>query len=239
MSNYHNIRFSGSCKYTEGTIIGNWTIVGRLFYLKATPYALCQCHCGTFFVHSLGNLLNSPSCGCIRKLAHIRRCVVCGNEFSVSGPAARQRSCSCHCGRLDVLRRQPPSHAKPRAEYQTWWNMIKRCADTNDRNYGGRGISVCDRWKNSFDDFFQDMGPRPGLNYSLDRIENNGNYNPDNCRWANSAVQRRNSRNTRPITFHGTTLLLTDWAYLMGVMPSTLHKALKTKSVEEVFSGLT
>jgi hypothetical protein len=98
-----------------------------------------------------------------------------------------------------------PSRAKPRAEYRAWWNMIRRCerrAQTTARDwrrYGGRGICVCDRWRNSFEAFLADVGPRPGPGYSLDRIENNGNYEPGNVRWTTAKEQARNSIGRPPV----------------------------------------
>lgn len=78
--------------------------------------------------------------------------------------------------------------------------MKARCRDvkrSNYRYYGGRGITVCERWANSFEAFLQDMGPRPSSTHSIDRIDPNGNYEPENCRWATYEEQRANRRITR------------------------------------------
>jgi hypothetical protein len=85
-----------------------------------------------------------------------------------------------------------------RSEYLTWYQMNRRCTDpTNPRfpRYGGRGISVCERWQ-SFRNFYADMGPRPSPDHSLDRINNDGSYSPDNCRWVTRLVQQHNSSHT-------------------------------------------
>lgn len=82
-------------------------------------------------------------------------------------------------------------------EYHSWYNMKTRCYNKNYdgfENYGARGITVCDRWRNSFENFYADMGPKPNKDYSLDRINTNGNYEPSNCRWATKSEQVRNQR---------------------------------------------
>lgn len=83
------------------------------------------------------------------------------------------------------------------SEYAAWGAMIQRCTNPKNpvfMNYGGRGIRVCDRWRSSFDDFVNDMGPRPTPAHSLDRVNNDGDYEPANCRWADSQTQRLNQR---------------------------------------------
>lgn len=89
-------------------------------------------------------------------------------------------------------------HGKSRtSEYTTWSSMKERCYNKNNKNYihyGGRGINVCDSWKKSFENFVKDMGKKPGKEYSLDRIDNNGDYNKENCRWATKKTQIKNRR---------------------------------------------
>jgi len=115
-------------------------------------------------------------------------------------------------------------------EYQTWVNMIARC--TNEKHisyphYGGRGIKVCDRWMNSFIAFYEDMGPRPTSKHSIDRIDYDGNYEPDNCRWATLKEQMRNRPGNHHVTANGQTLTVVEWAEKLGVNADALYIRLK------------
>lgn len=95
--------------------------------------------------------------------------------------------------------------------YNRWARMIYRCTNPNSHKwarYGGRGIKVCDRWRTSFENFLYDMGEHPPL-MSLERLDNEGDYCPENCIWATAKVQARNRRNTPFITVCGKTIALT------------------------------
>jgi hypothetical protein len=116
------------------------------------------------------------------------------------------------------------------AEYRVWARIIQRCTDSNDHrfhHYGGRGITVCDRWRHSFPAFYADMGPRPTPTHTIERINNNGHYEPANCVWLPRSAQSRNKRDNRPLTFRGRTQLLTDWANELGINKTTLFLRLK------------
>ena len=120
---------------------------------------------------------------------------------------------------------------KASPEYKCWAKMKERCLNPNCpeyATYGGRGIKVCDRWL-AFDNFLADMGARPGKEYSIDRYPNNdGNYEPTNCRWATRGEQNRNKRSRHEITFRGVTRCLEDWASHLGILQATLWSRLKT-----------
>jgi hypothetical protein len=127
------------------------------------------------------------------------------------------RSCGCEnpSRRTHGLSRTP--------EYTAWLMMQRRCSDASYEsyyNYGGRGISVCERWTSSFENFLEDMGLRPGPNYSLDRKDNNGNYEPSNCRWATELEQAHNTSQNVKITIGDKTLCKQEWIRLLGIPPS-------------------
>lgn len=123
-------------------------------------------------------------------------------------------------------------------EYQAWANMKQRCFNPNTRSYpryGGRGITVCEAWSRSFEEFFLAVGPRPTPAHSLDRVDNNGNYEPGNIRWATKQEQTRNREKTLSVRIDGKRLFLADLEHTTGRSAATLRKRLKTgKSPEQV-----
>lgn len=106
-------------------------------------------------------------------------------------------------------------------EYRSWEGMLGRCYNQHDpaySRYGGRGIFVCDRWREAYSNFLADMGRKPSPKHSIDRFpDNNGPYSPENCRWATSLEQNRNKRNNRLLTSGGQTKTLSEWAGDAGV----------------------
>lgn len=126
-------------------------------------------------------------------------------------------------------------------EYGIWKAIRHRCENPKAagyHRYGGRGICVCKRWHN-FTLFFADMGPRPSPKHSLDRYpDQNGNYEPGNCRWATRFEQQRNMRNNRLLTFNGETLCLSAWAERVGIHRTTLqYRMLLGWSAERVLTA--
>lgn len=113
--------------------------------------------------------------------------------------------------------------------YQVWRGMIARCTYPNNPrfpHYGARGIRVCERWLKSFAAFYEDMGEKPP-EMSIDRIDNDGNYEPSNCRWASRTAQQRNRSNCRLITIAGETKALSEWCQIYGRKSPTVIKRLK------------
>lgn len=119
------------------------------------------------------------------------------------------------------------AHTTP--EHNAWGNMLARCRVQKNRMfkyYGGRGIKVCDRW-HEFENFLADMGLRPSAKHSIDRINNDGNYEPGNCRWATREQQSFNRSNNRWLTAHGKTLTITQWSRVLKLPKGTLHSRVK------------
>lgn len=110
------------------------------------------------------------------------------------------------------------------AERRAWCGMRARCRNQNNtswHNYGGRGISVCERWQ-TFENFIADLGPRPSPLHSLERVNNDGNYEPGNVVWATRKEQAQNTRQVRRLSFNGETLTISDWARKLGVRVHTI-----------------
>ncbi len=112
--------------------------------------------------------------------------------------------------------------------YQVWKHMYARCYYPNNKgfhNYGGRGITVCERW-HEFANFLADMGERPTDAHEIDRINNNGSYEPGNCRWATRQENSRNRRTNHSVTHDGKTMCIAEWSEVTGLRYSIIHKRL-------------
>lgn len=165
----------------------------------------CQCDCG--------------------KITETRSCNLLSGDT---------RSCGCLHDETVAHRNTKHGHAKRSGEspeFSTWSQMIARCEQPCMRNfawYGGRGISVCERWKSSFSNFLEDMGHKPSPDHSLDRIDSNGNYEPNNCRWATKMEQMSNTRRNRFLTAFGETLHMQEWCRRTGIKQRLLWDRLDT-----------
>lgn len=183
--------------HVAGTVYGSWTLVREG---EPTPRSVtqwwCRCDCGHEQLIQMANL--------------------------ISGASKRCRDCARN------LQRQRPK--KPtNITRRTYYAMLERCRNPRHpsyKNYGGRGIKVCERWQASFENFLADMGERPSLRHSIDRINNNGDYCPENCRWATLKEQARNKRDNVFITCGEVTLCLADWAIASGRSSTTISQRL-------------
>ncbi len=154
----------------------------------------------------------------------------CGNEIStrVSGlKSGRTKSCGCYNKEIHFKHGHTTTkNISP--EWESWRACRARCyrkTNASYHNYGARGITVCDRWLNSFNNFLTDMGPRPD-GTTLDRINTYGNYEPSNCRWATQEQQSNNTRSSHYVTYRGETKTATQWSKLLGI---SWNKATKLK----------
>lgn len=152
----------------------------------------------------------------------------CGNHCVTTGTKlrlGRKRSCGC------LIRDTVTTHGLTNTpEYHAWTIMKQRCTNPNNANYprwGGRGISVCARWLTSFENFYADMGPRPDPDRSLDRRDNDGDYTPENCRWATRSQQGQNKRNNVLLTHRGITQCLAAWSRDVDLDEKVLSKRLQ------------
>ena len=184
-----------------GSVIGNWTVLS--LHSSAPRRYLCRCTCGVEKDVSSSNLQSGQSTGC-------------GHD-----KAERVRISKIKHGAL--------ANGKKHPLYNAWRAMLSRCTNPKNaeyRKYGGRGIMVCEAWMN-FHQFVADMGPKPTPQHSIDRFpDNNGNYEPENCRWATKGEQSGNRRTNRDITHNGRTMCLAHWAQEVGMVKETLVRRL-------------
>lgn len=145
----------------------------------------------------------------------------------------RGKTTSCGCYRKDKLAREHTTHGETESRlYAVWCAMKARCHNKNNEaydRYGGRGIIVCAEWRESFESF-QEWAIHNGYadDLSIDRIDNDGNYEPGNCRWVTGVAQANNRRSNRIYEIDGETHTLTEWAQIRGINPKTLFNRIYT-----------
>lgn len=161
----------------------------------------------------------------------------CGVRTTVSAShltMGKIQSCGCLKSELDVTRNR--THGKSKTPtYKNWAEMLKRCRNPKSKNweyYGGRGITVCDRWL-SFENFLEDMGERPD-GMSVERMNNSLGYSPENCKWATFLEQMNNTRKCKPVFFNGRTITISMLAREYGLNPkAVLERVRKGKTIEQ------
>lgn len=160
-----------------------------------------------------------------------KTCAICGLSFVVGQyEATTAKYCSNAC-RVASYRTHGESYAGRKSpEYTAWTNLKIRCLNSRAQNYpryGGRGITVCDRWRDSYENFLADVGRRPSPDHSIERVDTNGHYEPGNVRWALRTEQARNRRTTRLLTLDGATRPLVEWAEVIGIPQHCLGERLR------------
>lgn len=179
-----------------GCVFGRLTVLNKHGNQKPTQW-LCRCECGELTIINSSNLRtgNTTSCGCFNR--------------EKAGERLRTHGLS----------------GTP--EYVSWCNIKDRCYNTSNKSYnyyGGRGITMCSEWMASFEQFYTDMGPKPGPEYSIDRIDNDKGYEPGNCRWATHAEQANNQQSNRRIEFRGQEMSFNELAILTDIPRDLLYK---------------
>lgn len=188
---------SATNRMVSGSVFGRLTVLDPGY---GTKYALCRCDCGAERLVRRNHLKSgaSQSCGCYASL--------------VTAARSTRHGCARRGARTN--------------EYKIWVGIRRRCLDASDAlfpYYGGRGIAMCERWRDSFEAFLSDVGRRPSRAHSIDRIDNNGPYEPGNVRWATRTQQGRNRRNNLRATIDGETRLVIEWCEALGLNYKRVH----------------
>jgi hypothetical protein len=156
----------------------------------------------------------------------------CGEIKPINGSRLRMgKTNSCGCLSQEVSKTIHITHNKSGSKvHNTWLRIKSRCYCSNNIEYsiyGGRGIKVCDRWLESFENFYKDMGEPPTSKHSIDRIDVNGNYEPSNCKWSTMVEQCNNRRTNHYLVFNNEKLTITQWARKLGLPRKTLDNRIK------------
>jgi hypothetical protein len=188
-----------------GKTFGRWTVIKFAFF-KEFPcgdrkdYWICKCECGTVRPVLRAQLIrrhdkSSKSCGCLQRETVIKMNITHGMTGTT--------------------------------ELETWKGIRARCYNPNKeqyKDYGGRGIKVCDAWRNSFSQFLADMGPKPHPEYTIERMNNDGDYEQGNCIWADRLHQGRNTRRIKRYTFNGESKTSAEWGEVLGIHKELIYK---------------
>ncbi len=196
----------------EGRTVGRWKVVQYVGYHRKFEQSvyLCRCKCG--------------------KLRLLRQVYLMPRKWRPNGLAV---SMSCGCLKRDRMK-QDGNHAYAHGhcrtngwspEYRVWCSIKQRCR--NSLAYLEKGIRICRQWEKSFVQFLKDVGPRPSLRHTLDRINNSKGYKPGNVRWATHDEQARNKTSNRMLTCDGVTLCIADWSRKLGCNSETISRRLK------------
>jgi hypothetical protein len=202
----HGIKIA---KLFESETFGRLTTIGPQFKMpigksgSRTPYQVCECSCGEVTLVMSHNL-------------------------------HRNHTTSCGCRRKEAAKESKTTHGESSktVEYKIWSSMLNRCNNPKNRDYidyGGRGIKVCAKWSgpSGYENFLSDVGRRPSPRHSLDRENTNGEYSPENCRWATPSEQANNRRNNRILTYNGKSQTLAQWSVELGLDYCTIKMRIK------------
>lgn len=198
----------------SGERFGRWLILkfyerrGKSYFYQA------ECDCGNVKIISISLLVSggSKSCGCYAR------------EMAVISGKANMR--------------HGQSIGNGTREYRCWCRLKTVCFNSNHDNYkyyGGRGITMADRWVNSFENFLEDMGKCPD-GYTIERINTDGNYEPSNCKWLLSELQPKNTTRNRWYEYNGKRLIVADWIRELKIRKHVFYNAIKTSTFEQIIA---
>ena len=187
----------------SGRQFGRLIVLGFSHVHKGVCINLCKCECGNEKLIRSPDLISKKtlSCGCLGRSSRLASLTTHGHSVDTDTP-----------------------------EYMTWKNMKARCLNPRRKdfpNYGGRGIGICDKWKNDFSSFISDVGNRPSPHMTLDRIDNSKGYEPGNVRWATRLEQNLNTRSNRLLELGGVRMTITQWSRHTGITSATIRRRLK------------
>lgn len=205
MATAHATRRGNGFKDIAGARIGRWTVIEYSHTVGKVAFWLCRCDCGTERPVRSGNLLKNMT-----------------------------RSCGCLVQEMRTHHGETP-RGKMSKEYRTWRGVIQRGSSLTGagaENYARRGIGVCGRWRNSFVFFLNDVGRAPSAKHTIERIDNNKGYEPDNVRWATRAEQNRNTRRNVFISYAGKTMCRKEWSRILGVPENTMKYRIKMLGID-------
>lgn len=182
-----------------GQRIGRLTIASTPQRFGRCVKLLCRCDCGVerYFIMDGIQSGTTKSCGCYKRDSAAMTHTVHGDNTG---------------------RKRTP-------ELEAWSSMLKRCYNpkaTHYDRYGGRGITVCDQWRHSYLTFLKDMGRRPTPKHTIERKDNDGNYTPENCKWATWLEQNNNRKSNRRVAFNGRNLTFAEWSREVGIGQLTI-----------------
>lgn len=164
----------------------------------------------------------------------------CGKEINVLlSNLKRGHTKSCGCKKGNMISKKKETHGKTHTKlYKIWNNIKQRCFNKNNsryKDYGARGIKICDDWLNDFTSFYNwSMSNGYKDNLTLDRIDNNGNYEPNNCRWTTYKEQNNNKRNNHLLTYNKETHTITEWSKILGIHYTCLRNRILKKYPQEL-----
>lgn len=186
-------------------------------------------HTDQFIGQTFGSLTVTARYGAPRSSQWECTCVCGATVVCRIGNLRQKRGTACGCALRLRGKNRETTHGRSRSrEYGCWGDMITRCTNPKTKSfarYGARGIAVCDKWL-QFDGFFEDMGAAPSPEHSIDRIDNDGPYSPENCRWATRQEQANNKSNNRILTFNGESAPMSEWARRSGISADTIERRL-------------